>query len=100
MNMIKKHGVFALTLLTIIGIAAFSMPEAPSRVDPGEAVDLLVADNPRKERRDDRQEDRPDRREDRRDCRQDEGRVGNDKRECKQDERGEVEDGDAETNNA
>ena len=46
--------------------------------------DLLMADNPRKDRRDDRQENR----DGKQDCRQDEGRVGHDKRECKQDERG------------
>jgi hypothetical protein len=50
---------------------------------------LLMADNPRKGRRDDRQEDRGENRDGKQDCRQEEGRVGNDKRECKQEERGE-----------
>ena len=59
-------------------------------------VELLVADNPRKDRRDNRQEGRDDNqdgrqegRDDRRDCRQEEGRIGDDKRDCKQEERGE-----------
>ena len=43
-----------------------------------------MADNPRKDRRDDRQEDR----DGKQDCRQKEGRVGHDKREYKQDDRG------------
>ena len=50
--------------------------------------DLLMADNPRKDRRDNRQEDRQENRDGKQDCRQKEGRVGHDKRECKQDERG------------
>jgi hypothetical protein len=44
------------------------------------AEPMLLADNRRKDRRDDRKGDRGDRR----DCRQDEGVVGKDKRECKQ----------------
>jgi hypothetical protein len=50
---------------------------------------LLMADNQRRERRDDRQGDRQENRDGKQDCRQEEGRVGNDKRECKQEERGE-----------
>jgi hypothetical protein len=50
---------------------------------------LLMADNPRKGRRDNRQGDRNENRDGKQDCRQGEGRVGNDKRECKQEERGE-----------
>jgi hypothetical protein len=49
---------------------------------------LLMADNPRKDRRDDRQGDRQENRDGKQDCRQEEGRVGKDKRECKQEERG------------
>jgi len=49
--------------------------------------DSIMADNPRKDRRDDRQENR----DDKQDCRQEEGRVGDDKRECKQENRGEGE---------
>lgn len=41
---------------------------------------LILADNRRKDRRDDRQENR----DDKQDCRQEEGRIGKDKRECKQ----------------
>ena len=50
---------------------------------------LLMADNPRKGRRDNRQGDRQENRDGKQDCRQEEGRVGDDKRECKQEERGE-----------
>jgi hypothetical protein len=50
---------------------------------------LLMADNPRRGRRDNRQGDRQENRDGKQDCRQEEGRVGNDKRECKQEERGE-----------
>lgn len=51
--------------------------------------ELLMAANPRKDRRDDRQGDRQENRDGKQDCRQEEGRVGHDKRECKQEERGE-----------
>ena len=51
--------------------------------------DFLMADNPRKERRDDRQGDRQENRDGKQDCRQEEGRIGRDKRECKQEKRGE-----------
>ena len=47
-------------------------------------ADFLLADNKRKDRRDDRGENR----DDKQDCRQEEGRVGDDKRECKQENRG------------
>ena len=47
-------------------------------------ADLFVADNRRKDRRDDRGENR----DDKQDCRQEEGLVGDDKRECKQENRG------------
>ena len=50
---------------------------------------LLMAQNPRKERRGERQGDRNENRDGKQDCRQEEGLVGNDKRECKQEERGE-----------
>jgi hypothetical protein len=50
---------------------------------------LLMADNPRKGRRDDRQGDRQENRDGKQDCRQEEGRIGRDKRECKQEKRGE-----------
>jgi hypothetical protein len=51
--------------------------------------ELLMAANPRKDRRDDRQGDRHENRDGKQDCRQEEGVVGGDKRECKQEERGE-----------
>jgi len=51
--------------------------------------ELLMAANPRKDRRDDRQGDRHENRDGKQECRQEEGRVGHDKRECKQEERGE-----------
>ena len=54
--------------------------------------ELLMAANPRKDRRDNRQEDRQGDRDGRQDCRQEEGAIGDDKRECKQEER--HEDGD------
>jgi len=58
--------------------------------------DLMMAANPRKERRDDRQGDRQENRDGKQDCRQEEGRVGHDKRECKQENRGEGDEGDKE----
>jgi hypothetical protein len=72
--------------LCIAATAGAIPTEAASSIDN---IDTLVADNPRKDRRDNRQEKRPDRREDRQDCRDDEGRVGHDKRDCKQENRGE-----------
>jgi hypothetical protein len=56
-------------------------------------VDLIVADNRRKDRRDDRQDNR----DDKQDCRQEEGRVGDDKRECKQENRSEGDEEEAES---
>ena len=84
-----------ITRLLIMGAVGF----ISFTVFAGEEIDdvsslanvqnLIMADNPRKDRRDDRQDDR----DDKQDCRQEEGRVGDDKRECKQEERG---DGDEE----
>lgn len=76
-------------LVTVSAVADTGAVEGATDID---GFELLVADNPRKDRRDDRQEERPDRRDDRQDCRQDEGRVGNDKRDCKQEGRGEDDD--------
>ena len=59
------------------------------------SIDALVADNPRKDRRDDRQEGRGDNRDDRQDCRGEEGLAGKDKRDCKQEERREGDDDEA-----
>ena len=78
------------TLFGFLSCVAFASDDAvnsslSATMDGG----LLMADNPRKGRRDDRQGDR----EGYQDCRQEEGRVGDrvgdDKRECKQEERGE-----------
>jgi hypothetical protein len=74
------------TLFGFLSCVAFASDDAVNRslsatMDGG----LLMADNPRKGRRDDRQGDR----DGKQDCRQEEGRVGDDKRECKQEERGE-----------
>ena len=79
-------------VVTLAGLVTVSAIADTGESDGAADIDnfgLLVADNPRKDRRDDRQEERPDRRDDRRDCRQDEGRLGGDKRDCKQEGRGE-----------
>ena len=78
------------TLIGILSCAAVANDDAA--IDGYLAAtdgDLLMADNPRKDRRDDRQGDRQGDRDGKQDCRQEEGRVGHDKRECKQEERGE-----------
>ncbi len=88
-----------LLVLSIMGFLSSSIwasddiDDALSTVDND---DLIMADNPRKERRDDRQGDRQENRDGKQDCRQDEGRVGHDKRECKQDNRGDGDEGDKE----
>lgn len=94
--------VSATLVAVVLGAAALTTAEASDQIASAKSVDTLVADNPRKGRRDNRQENRPDRREDRRECREDEGRLGNEKRECKQEERGEEDDveAEAETDNA
>ena len=51
--------------------------------------DVLMAANPRKDRRDDRQGDRNENRDGKQECRHEEGLAGDDKRECKQEKRGE-----------
>jgi len=88
-----------LLVLSVMGFLSSSIwasddiDDALSTVDTD---DLIMADNPRKERRDDRQGDRQENRDGKQDCRQDEGRVGHDKRECKQDNRGDGDEGDKE----
>jgi len=75
----------------VIGLLSCAVYASDDVYDVTLTVDndgLLMADNPRKDRRDDRQGDR----DDNQDCRQEEGRVGDDKRECKQEERGEEDD--------
>jgi hypothetical protein len=81
------------TLLLALGVAALlgSAVFADSNLAENAALDsvdsVMLADNNRKERRDDRQGDR----DDKQDCRQEEGRVGDDKRECKREDGDEVE---------
>lgn len=84
----------AIALASLLSFSATPVIAAEDAIAEIDSIDLLVADNPRNERRDDRQEQRPERRDDRRDCRQDEGRVGHDKRECKQEGGGEGDDDD------
>ena len=77
------HMITRLLVLSVFGILSYTV-SASTDVDDGahanSSEDLIVADNRRKDRRDDRQENR----DDKQDCRQDEGRIGKDKRECKQ----------------
>jgi len=79
--------IIRLFVLSIFGFLSCTIL-ANDDVDVGSNAvgdaDLIVADNRRKDRRDDRQENR----DDKQDCRKEEGRVGNDKRECKQENRG------------
>ena len=80
-----------ITRLLVFGATAFLSCAVFAGNDVSDAYsavsndDLIMADNRRKERRD----DRGDNRDDKQDCRQEEGRVGDDKRECKQENRGE-----------
>ena len=67
-----------------LSCAVFAGDDVDGVISTVDNDSLIMADNPRKNRRDDRQGDR----DDKRDCRQEEGRVGDDKRECKQEERG------------
>ena len=87
-----------IVLASLFSFSATTVIAADVAVAEIDNIETLVADNPRKDRRDDRQEGRDDNqdgrqegRDDRRDCRQEEGRIGDDKRECKQDDRGEDE---------
>lgn len=80
--MIKK-----LLAIGVIGFLSSGLVIAEDSVDgheQGSTDELLMAGNPRQERRGGRQ----DHRDDKQDCRQEEGRVGDDKRDCKQDARG------------
>jgi len=84
-----------LLVLSVFGFLSCAVL-ANADVDDGlyavNNVDVIVADNRRKERRDDRQDNR----DDKQDCRQEEGRVGDDKRECKQENRGDGDEDDKE----
>jgi hypothetical protein len=75
----------ALAIAGFMSFAAFADNEAADVGSTTINIDLIVADNRRKDRRDDRGDNRDDKQE----CRQEEGRVGDDKRECKQENRGE-----------
>jgi len=80
--------ILVIALASLLSFSATTVIAADDVVAEIGNIELLVADNPRKDRRDNRQEGR----DDRRDCRQEEGRIGDDKRECKQDDRGEGDD--------
>ena len=82
-------------VLSIFGFLSCAVFASDDIGDVGSTIDnydLLVVDNPRKDRRDDRKDNR----DDKQDCRQEEGRVGDDKRECKQENRGDGDEGDKE----
>ena len=89
--------ILAIALASLLSFSVTPVIAAEDAIAEIDNNGVLVADNPRKERRDDRQEQRPERRDDRQDCRQDEGLVGDDKRDCKQDERGEGVEDDVDT---
>lgn len=77
--------LLAITISGFLSCAVFASDDVSDVGFTSNNDVLLMADNPRKDRRDDRQEDR----DDKQDCRQEEGRIGDDKRECKQEDRGE-----------
>ena len=78
-------GTFAL----LIGVAITSDDIVDDGLYLVGSSDTLMADNPRKDRRDDRQGDRNENRDGKQECRHEEGLAGDDKRECKQEKRGE-----------
>jgi len=79
-----------ITRLMILSVAAILCFAVYASADIGDGystidnINMIMVDNPRKDRRDDRKDDR----DDKQDCRQEEGLVGDDKRECKQEDRG------------
>lgn len=81
-----------LSIFGFLSCAVFASDDIGDVGSTIENYDLLVVDNPRKDRRDGRKDNR----DDKQDCRQEEGRVGNDKRECKQENRGDGDEGDKE----
>jgi hypothetical protein len=81
-KMIKK--LLAIGIIGLLSCSVFAGEGTDYGVQGSDSDALLMADNPRKERRGERHEDR----DDKQDCRQEEGRVGDDKRDCKQDARG------------
>ena len=88
--MMTRLGVLIIAgLAGTIALADEPIPD-PSGIFIGD--ELLVADNPRNERRDGRQDGRGDNRDDRQECRDEEG-LGKDKRECKRDDDDDDDDG-------
>ena len=81
-KMIKK--LLAVGIIGLLSCSVFASEDTDYGVQGSAGDALLMADNPRKERRG----ERGDNRDDKQDCRQEEGRVGDDKRDCKQDEIG------------
>ena len=78
--------LLAIGLVGLLSSSVFAGEENVAGLDASD--EILMAGNPRQERRGGRQDNR----DDKQDCRQEEGRVGDDKRECKQDSRGEDDD--------
>jgi len=76
--------ILVLGVFGFLSSAALAVEAVQDGLDTVNDADLILADNKRKDRRDDRGENR----DDKQDCRQEEGRVGDDKRECKQENRG------------
>lgn len=80
-----------ITRLMILSVAAILCCAVYASADVGDGyatidnIDMIMVDNPRKDRRGDRKDDR----DDKQDCRQEEGLVGDDKRECKHEDGGE-----------
>lgn len=77
----------ATVLMGFIGFAAVASDDIIDVAPIMMSDNMLMADNPRKGRRDNRQGDRQGDRDDKQDCRQEEGRVGHNKRDCKQEKR-------------
>lgn len=88
--MIKQ--LLAVAIIGLSSGSAFAGENTDQVLDASPDDTLLMANNPRQERRGGRQDNR----DDKQDCRQDEGRVGDDKRDCKQDARGPDDDAKAE----
>ena len=82
--------ILVLGVFGILSSAVFACDNDDDGLSTANDSDVILADNRRKERRD----DRGDNRDDKQDCRQEEGRVGDDKRECKQENRGDGDEGD------
>ena len=82
-----KTLLLALGVAVLLGIAVIADSNLAGNTALDSVDSVMLADNNRKERRDDRQGDR----DDKQDCRQEEGRVGDDKRECKREDGDEAE---------